>query len=45
LEHAAIQTGTDLKVLLSANGLAMVLMTPWIRSLTALCQTAIKNTF
>jgi len=35
----------DLKVLISANGLAMVLMTPWIGSLIALCQTAIKNTF
>jgi NADH-quinone oxidoreductase subunit N len=44
-DQAPIQVGMDLKVLISANGLAMVLMTPWIGSLMALCQTAIKNTF
>jgi len=42
---ARCSSGTDLKVLISANGLAMVLMTPWIGSLMALRQTAIKNTF
>jgi len=44
-DQAPIQVGVDLKLLISANGLAMVLMTPWIGSLMALCQTAIKNTF
>ncbi|SRR5712692_8987250 len=44
-DQAPIQVGVDLKLLIRANGLAMVLMTPWIGSLMTLRQTAIKNTF
>lgn len=43
VETTAITGRAGLKVLLSLNGVAMILLTPWVGSLIALCQTAIAG--
>lgn len=43
--QGSIPQQRDLRVLLSINGLAMLLLAPWVGSLMALCQIAIKNAF
>jgi NADH-quinone oxidoreductase subunit N len=41
-ETAPIKADADFQVLLSANGLVMVLITPWVGSVLALCQAVIR---
>lgn len=42
-DTAPVRAGTDMHVLLSANGLAMIALTPWVGTLMSLCQAAIKG--
>ncbi len=44
-QQPAIYAQSDLKVMISINGLAMLLLTPWVGWLMTLCQTAIRNSF
>ena len=42
--QAPIHADMEFKILISINGLAMLLITPWVGSLLALCQSAILGT-
>jgi NADH-quinone oxidoreductase subunit N len=43
VDSAAFQAGPDMRVLLSINALALLLLTPWIGSLIDLCSRAIHG--
>lgn len=43
VETAPVQGPVGLRLLLSVNGLAMILITPWVGSLILLCQAAIAG--
>lgn len=40
-DHEPIRAAADFQLMLGANGLAMLVITPWVGSLLALCQAAI----
>lgn len=42
-DNTPVRAGSEMHVLLSANGLVMVALTPWIGTLMSLCQAVIKS--